>query len=67
MLVFYFLLSAGKISSFVFKNNDNTTFLSVVKRARDFVTRMILRVGGYFSHCSYKVKYLSCELSFLFQ
>ncbi|PRD20185.1 UNVERIFIED_CONTAM: hypothetical protein NCL1_55298 [Trichonephila clavipes] len=40
-------------------------FLSVVKRTRDFVTRAIVQVERYLSHCSCKGKYLP-HANFLF-
>ncbi|GFW98756.1 hypothetical protein TNCV_2251191 [Trichonephila clavipes] len=54
-VVVHVLPSGGK-ASFVFKFNENTSFLSVAKGTRNFVTRMILRVGRYLSHTSYRGK-----------
>ncbi|PRD29296.1 UNVERIFIED_CONTAM: hypothetical protein NCL1_29808 [Trichonephila clavipes] len=58
-IVVHVLLLAGK-SSFVSKYNENTSsFLFVVRRTPDFVTRAIVRIGHYLSHCSCKIELIS--------
>ncbi|PRD32374.1 UNVERIFIED_CONTAM: hypothetical protein NCL1_20673 [Trichonephila clavipes] len=52
----------------LFSNAKKARLLLICrKKTWDFVTRTIVRVGRYLSHCSCKGKYLPCEFSYLFQ
>ncbi|PRD32336.1 UNVERIFIED_CONTAM: hypothetical protein NCL1_20770 [Trichonephila clavipes] len=57
MVVVHVLLSALWLCFQI--HRKHVVFLSVVKRTRDFVTRTIVQVGCYLSHCSCKAYLLA--------